>query len=312
MNLTRVAFFGSPEFAVPTLQALIDSPYRPVVVVTQPDRPAGRSRALRPPPAKQTAQAADVPVLQPERLRDPAAAAALAAYEPELQIVCAYGQILRRDVLDLPRHGTLNVHASLLPRWRGASPIAAAIRAGDAETGVTIMLVGEGVDTGPMLTRRREPIDHEDDAGSLSERLATLGASLLLETMPNWIAGDLAAEPQDDRLATLAPRLQKEEGRIDWSQPAIDIWRQVRALSPWPGATTMLDGVALRIRRARPAEPAEGDGPPGRILAVDETIGVQTGAGVLLLEEVQREGRRAMAAAAFARGKRDLVGQRLE
>lgn len=309
MTAPRVAFFGSPDFAVPTLEALIDSPYRPVVVITQPDRPAGRGRTLTPPPVKEVATAVGVPLLQPPRLRKPDATAALAAYEPELQIIAAYGQILRPDVLALPRHGTLNVHASLLPRWRGASPIAAAIRAGDHESGVTIMLVDEGEDTGAILSSRTAPIHDDDDAGTLSDRLAAMGAELLLQTIPRWLAGEIKPQPQDATLATRAPRLKKEEGCIDWSQPAVEIWRQVRAFSPWPGATTSLRGDAVRVWSAHP-ERGGGD-LPGAVLGVGDTIAVATGEGVLHLERVQRAGKRAMTAAEFARGERGLIGLRL-
>lgn len=308
MKPPRVAFFGSPEFAVPTLHALIESAYQPVLVIAQPDRPAGRGRILRPPPVKALALAAGIPIMQPERLRDPVATAAVAAGEPELQIICAYGQILRREVLDLPRHGTLNVHASLLPRWRGAAPIAAAIQAGDTETGATIMLVDKGEDTGGILTSRREPIQDSDDSGQLNERLARLGAALLLETIPRWLAGEITPQPQDERLATRAPRLKKEDGRIDWTQSAVAIWRQVRAFSPWPGASTTLDGVAVRIQQASPAE--RGGDAPGTVRGDGDTIAVQTGDGILHIERLQRAGRRTLSAAEFTRGERHLTERR--
>ena len=310
MTMPRVAFFGSPDFAVPTLTALIESPYRPCVVVTQPDRPAGRGRTPRPSPVKVAAQAAGIDVLQPARLRDPEATAALASYGPELQVIAAYGQILRPDVLALPRFGTLNVHASLLPRWRGASPVAAAILAGDAETGATIMLVDEGEDTGDILTSRAEPIRSDDDAGSLGDRLAALGASLLLETIPAWLAGEIAPRPQDASRATRARRLRKAQGRIDWTRPAAEIARQVRAFSPWPGATTRLRSDDVRIWRAR-AEGSDAVGPPGTVVAVGETIDVATGDGWLRVDRLQRAGKRAMDAHAFALGERGLTGQRL-
>lgn len=310
MTMPRVAFFGSPDFAVPTLTALIESPYRPCVVVTQPDRPAGRGRTPRPSPVKAAAQAAGIDVLQPARLRDPEATAALAAYEPDLQVIAAYGQILRPDVLALPRFGTLNVHASLLPRWRGASPVTAAILTGDAETGATIMLVDEGEDTGDILTARAEAIRPDDDAGSLGDRLAALGAALLLETIPAWLAGEIAPQPQDTSRATRAPRLRKAQGRIDWTRPAAEIARQVRAFSPWPGATTRLRSDDVRIWRAR-AEGAGAAGSPGTVVAVGETIDVATGDGLLRVERLQRAGKRAMDARAFANGEPDLAGQQL-
>ena len=316
MTSPRVAFFGSPDFAVPTLQALADSAYRPVVVVTQPDRPAGRGRALRPPPVKAVAQAAGIDVLQPARLRAPEATSALAAYAPDLQVIVAYGQILRPGVLSLPRFGTLNVHASLLPRWRGASPVTAAILADDAETGVTIMRVDEGEDTGDILSSRVEPIRPQDDAGSLSERLARLGAGLLLETIPLWLSSEITPQPQDDALATRARRLEKAQGRIDWTEPAADICRQVRAFSPWPGATTDLQGAGLRIWRASWSELGLGESAservkPGTVLAVGTTIEVATGDGRLRIERLQRAGKQALDARAFSNGEPDLVGRML-
>lgn len=309
-DTVRLAFFGSPEFAVPTLRALIESPWRPVVVVTQPDRPAGRSRKLTAPPAKIAAEEAGLPVIQPARLREPESVADLAAYKPNLQVIAAYGQIIRRDVLDLPAHGTLNVHASLLPRWRGAAPVAAAIRAGDSETGVTIMLVDEGVDTGATLSKRIVPIRDTDTTGSLSERLAQIGADLLLETIPRWIAGEIAAEPQDESRATKAPRLKKEDGQIDWSKSVAQIARTVRAVTPWPGATTKLGNTSLRVLHAEAGPELQVD-KPGTVLEAEGWIGVQTGDGILILHELQREGKRPLAAKVFARGERRFLGGRL-
>lgn len=309
MSPPRVAFFGSPDFAVPTLEALIASPYRPVVVVTQPDRPAGRGRALRSPAVKRVAEAAGIEVLQPPRLRAAEATAALAAFAPDLQVITAYGQILRPDVLALPRFGTLNVHASILPRWRGAAPVAAAILAGDAESGVTIMLVDEGEDTGQILRTRVEPIDDRDDAGSLGERLARIGAALLLETIPDWLAGEITPLPQDESQSTRARRLRKAQGRIDWEQPATEIARQVRAFSPWPGASTSLRDSALRIWRASVLRDGGGASTPGEVIAAGSTIDVLTGAGVLQIERLQRAGKQALDARAFVNGEPQLVGQ---
>ena len=310
----RVAFLGSPDFAVPSLEALTAGPFRPVVVVTQPDRPAGRGRKLRPPPVRQVADAAGIPVLQPSRLRESSATAALAAYAPDLLVVVAYGQILRPEVLALPRHGTLNVHASLLPRWRGAAPIPAAIRAGDPETGVTIMLMDEGVDTGAILASQREPIHEDDDSAALSDRLAHAGAALLLDTLPRWIAGSLTAQAQDNAKATHAPRLRKEDGLIDWRQSAAEIARQVRAYSPWPGAWTRLQGAELLILRAHAAPGAEalsGTVLAGTVVGTGDSVAVATGDGVLHVETLQRSGRRRLDARAFSNGERDLPGTRL-
>ena len=304
----RTVFFGSPDFAVPTLNALINSPYRPVAVVTQPDRGAGRGRRLRRPPVAERAAEAGIIALQPSRLRDPEAVAEIAALAPDLQIVAAYGQLLPPAVLDAPRYGTLNVHASLLPRWRGASPVSAAIAAGDAETGATIMLVDETEDTGPILAQRATAIGARETAGELSDRLAALGASLLLETIPRWLAGEITAQPQDAALATRARRVRKDAGRIDWTLPAAQIARNVRAYTPWPGAFTELEGQRVRLATA---STETGGGAPGKVVEVGgDAIRVATGDGVLAVERLQRAGKREMSAAEFARGAGNLVGKR--
>ena len=307
----RTIFYGSPDFALPVLSALIDGPWRPVAAVTQPDRPAGRGRKPKPPPVKELAQAAGIPVVQPQRLRDEAAIAQIAAFRPELQIVAAYGQLLPEAVLDLPAHGTLNVHASLLPRWRGAAPVHAAILHGDPETGATIMLVDQTEDTGDILAQRPARIGASETAGELSDRLARLGAELLVETIPRWLAGEIAPQPQDASLATRARRIGKSAGEIDWTSPAIEIERQVRACTPWPGAFTTAAGRQLRIAKAEWI-PTIGDRPgaiPGRISVSGDWIGVQTGRGTLALRRLQRAGKREMSAAEFARGAAALDGQ---
>ena len=305
----RALFYGSPDFAVPTLQALIDSPYRPVAVITQPDARAGRGRALRPPPVKELAARHGIAAIQPARLRDRAAIAQIASLRPDLQIVAAYGQIIPADILDLPRWGTLNVHASLLPRWRGAAPISAAILHGDAETGVTIMLVDETEDTGGILRRRATAIDPREHAGQLSDRLAAMGAELLLETLPDWLEGAITPEPQDDSRATRARRVDKRQGRIDWRQPAAQIVRHIRAYTPWPAATTRLGPASIRI-----SEATVGDGgataPAGTIVGDGEIITVATGSGALDVLRLQRAGKRELSAAEFSRGSRGLVGRR--
>ncbi len=304
----RTVFFGSPDFAVPTLNALIDSPYRPVAVATQPDRGAGRGRKLRRPPVAERAAEAGIIALQPSRLRDPEAVTEIAALAPDLQIVAAYGQLLPPAVLDAPRYGTLNVHASLLPRWRGAAPVSAAIAAGDAETGATIMLVDETEDTGPILAQRATAIGARETAGELSDRLAALGASLLLETIPRWLAGEIEPQAQDAALATRARRVRKDAGRIDWALPAAQIARNVRAYTPWPGAFTELEGQRVRLAAAF-AE--DGAGAAGEIVSVSaDTIRAGTGDGVLAVERLQRAGKREMSAAEFARGAGNLVGKR--
>jgi len=305
----RVLFYGSPDFAVPTLQALIDSPWRPVAVVTQPDARAGRGRSLRPPPVKQLAEAHGIPAIQPAKLRERAAIAQVASLRPDLQLVAAYGQIIPKQILDLPRFGSLNVHASLLPRWRGASPISAAILHGDAETGVTIMLVDQTEDTGAIVRQRSTPIDESEHAGELSDRLADLGARLLIETIPDWIGGNITATPQDDALATRARRVEKGQGNIDWTQSAQRIARHIRAYTPWPSANTTLGQQTVRVTAATVGEPSSSD-PPGTITALGSAVVVATGAGQLNVHRLQRAGKREMGAEEFARGARDLVGQR--
>ncbi len=305
----RVLFYGSPDFAVPTLQALIDSPWRPVAVVTQPDARAGRGQSLRPPPVKELAEAYGIPAIQPSRLRERAAVAQITSLRPDLQIVAAYGQIIPRSLLDLPRIGSLNVHASLLPRWRGASPISAAILHGDAETGVTIMLVDEHEDTGGIVRQRATPIGESEQAGGLSERLAEIGATLLIETIPDWLEGKITVKPQDDSLATRARRVKKVQGRIDWSQSAEQIARHVRAFTPWPAASTALDQQTIRVTAARAGAPS-GTEPPGTIVELGPAIVVATGSGRLDVHRLQRAGKREMSAEEFARGARDLVGRK--
>ena len=306
----RVLFYGSPDFATPILSALLDTPWRPLAVVTQPDRPAGRGRRLRPPAVKQLAAEHEIPAIQPERLRRRAAVAQIAALQPDLQIVAAYGQLIPKSVLNLPRYGTLNVHASLLPRWRGAAPVSAAILHGDDETGATIMLVDETEDTGPILKQRKTRIGATEHAGSLSDRLALLGAELLVNTIPDWLDGAITPLPQDNQLATRARRVEKSAGKIDWTQPASQIARHIRAYTPWPGAMTRLDGESIRI-----AEAHEIDGsasPPGRIIDTTDSIEVATGSGVLRITRLQRAGKREMSAEEFARGVRALRDQRFD
>ncbi len=305
----RVLFYGSPDFAVPTLRALIDSPWRPVAVVTQPDARSGRGRRMQPPPVKEAAAEHGIPAIQPARLRDGAAIAQIASLRPDLQIVAAYGQIIPVEILELPAFGSLNVHASLLPRWRGASPISAAILHGDAETGVTIMLVDETEDTGEILRQRATPIDETEHAGQLSDRLAEMGAALLLETIPDWIAGGIGPEPQDSERATSARRVTKRQGRIDWSQPADQIARLVRAYTPWPAATTTLGDSTIRVTSATGTEESV-NAEPGTITEIGNVIAVAAGSGTLQIHRLQRAGKRELSAEEFARGVRDLAGLR--
>lgn len=297
---------GSPEFALPTLQALVEH-YQVVGVVTQPDRPSGRGRNLTPPPVKVLAESLQLPVIQPERLKEPAAMEQLQAWQPDLIVVTAFGQILRRAVLELPPFGCINVHASLLPRWRGAAPIQAALLHGDAESGVTIMKMDPGVDTGPLLSQRAEPILPDDTAASLSERLARSGAELLIETLPAYLRGELEPQPQDEAAATYAPMLKKEDGQLDFSAGAEELERRVRAFSPWPGAFTRWRDGLLKVHRARAAEsPSPG---PGRRLIWDGLPAVGTARGILVLEEVQPAGKRPMPGKVFLSGAREWADE---
>jgi methionyl-tRNA formyltransferase len=321
--MARIVFMGSPDFAVPSLRALVEAGHEVVSVITQPDRAAGRGRRLAPPAVKVAAEDLNLPVVQPASLRRPEVVAWLAELEPAVIVVVAYGQILRRAVLDIPPKGTLNVHASLLPRHRGAAPVAAAIRAGDEQTGVSIMLLDEGLDTGPVLATQSTPILDEDTAGALTDRLATLGAALLVETLPAWLDGRIAPQPQDDTRATYAPRLDKEAGRIDWSRAAIELWRHVRAVTPWPGAATSYNGVSLRLLDAWPL-PVAANAPPGTVVSLPEdaveaapaarprpAFAVATGDGLLLPLRLQRAGKRPLYAEEFLRGERGFMGARL-
>ena len=265
---------------------------------------------MRPPPVKEFAAKHGIPALQPERLRRRAALAQIAALKPDLQIVAAYGQLIPPSVLELPKFGSLNVHASLLPRWRGAAPVSAAILHGDQETGATIMLVDETEDTGPILSQRTTPIDPDDDAERLSDRLSRLGAELLAETIPAWLEGSIEPAPQDDSLATRARRIDKSAGRIDWQQSASQIARHVRAYTPWPGATATLNDRPVRITGA--SARGGGDSQPGVIVQVDDAIHVATGDGTLCIHRLQQAGKRELTAAEFARGARDLENQRFD
>lgn len=309
--MTRVVFMGTPEFSGPSLQSLLAGPYRVVGIVTQPDRPQGRGRRPMPSPVKQIALDQGLAVLQPKSLRQPEAMADLIRLEPDVIVVAAFGQILSPDVLALPARGCVNVHASLLPRWRGAAPVQAAILAGDQVTGSTIMLMDEGMDTGPVLAQAALMISDEDTGGSLAQRLARQGADLLAETLPRWLAGEIEPRSQDDRLATLCRPVRKEQGRIDWSRPAREIARVVRAYNPWPAASTTWQGQPLKILRAVCLEGNGGKQQPGTVLESPQPGAVVTGEGLLGLQIVQLAGRRAMPLAEFLRGQRDFIGGQL-
>lgn len=297
---TRIVFMGSPEFALPTLKALAEN-YAVVGVVTQPDRPAGRGRTLTPPAVKTLAEQLELPLMQPRRLSKDKAMQQLKDWNPELIIVAAFGQILKPEVLGLPPFGCINVHASLLPRWRGAAPIRAAILHGDQETGVTLMKMDAGVDTGPLLSQRSTPVLPEDTPLTLSERLAELGAELLLETLPAYLTGELQPQPQDETQATYAPMLKKEDGQLDFSQPAEELSRRVRGLKPWPGAFMLWQGQRLKIQRAH-AE--EGKADIGQTIIVQGLPAIGTADGLLVLDELQPAGKKPMPGKVFLNGAR--------
>jgi methionyl-tRNA formyltransferase len=300
----RILFAGTPEFAVPALERLISAGLAPVGVLTQPDRPAGRGRRLQASPVKSCAQAHHLPVLQPATLRDSATVSQLAAFSADLMVVAAYGLILPQDVLDLPRHGCWNIHASLLPRWRGAAPIQRAIEAGDGEAGICIMQMDAGLDTGPVHTCRSTPIADDETGGSLHDRLAGMGADGLLECIGQLLDGRLPQpRPQDEREATYARKVEKAEAQIDWTRPAAELERRVRAFNPWPVAWCELGGERLRVWRAA-ALPRERQCTPGQVLAAtDDGIDVSAGEGALRLLEVQRPGGRRLAAADYLRAR---------
>ncbi len=308
----RIIYAGTPDFAVPALQSLLDSQHQVVAVLTQPDRPAGRGQRLHASPVKQLALAHAIPVLQPITLRDGDIQAELRALAPDLMVVAAYGLILPEPVLRIPRHGCINIHASLLPRWRGAAPIHRALLAGDAETGITIMQMAKGLDTGDILLRRITPIASDDAAASLHDRLAGLGAEALLSSLGLLANGRLQPEPQDHDRATYAAKLDKAEAEIAWAAPAARIERMIRAFNPWPVAQTRCDQGVLRIWRASIGAETSAAA-PGTVLreSRDQGVLVQTGdGGTLWLEELQLPGGKPQPARTFLNGH-SLAGQRL-
>lgn len=294
---------GSPDFSLSALRALA-SHYQVVGVVTQPDRASGRGRELKAPPVKLLAQELNIPVIQPQKLREPEAMQQLQNWNPELIVVAAFGQILRKEVLELPQYGCINIHASLLPRWRGAAPINAAVLAGDEETGVTIMKMDVGLDTGPMLSMRKIRITPDDTAGSLLQALSTLGADLLIETLPAYIAGNLIPQPQPAEGMTYAPMLKKEDGLLDFNHPAVDLERRVRAMNPWPGAWFQWHGAPLKVHKAHVEQ---GQAEAGKRLIEQNQPAVGTGSGLLILDEVQPPGKKSMSGKAFLSGARDWL-----
>jgi methionyl-tRNA formyltransferase len=307
--MARLVLMGSPTFALPTFEALAEE-HEIVGVFTQPDKPAGRGLRPTPPPVKVWAQERGLPMFQPRSLRrDPEAVAQLRALRPEVIVVVAYGLILPPEVLALPPYGCLNLHASLLPRYRGPAPIQAALLHGDSETGVTVIWMTEEVDAGPILAMEREPIYPEDTAETLGERLARRGARLMRETLRRWLAGEITPQPQDPSQATYCPRITKADGEIDWRRPAVEIERRIRAFTPWPGAYTFWKGRLLKIGPARVR--LDLHAPPGRVVPVNGGAGVGTGEGVLELRTVQLEGKRMMPIEAFLNGHPDFLGATL-
>ncbi|MBC7877790.1 MAG: methionyl-tRNA formyltransferase [Anaerolineales bacterium] len=299
----RIVFMGSPDFALPVLRVLAQN-YQVVGVVTQPDRSSGRGRALKSPPVKTLALELNIPIMQPEKLRLPESMEQLRAWNPELIVVAAFGQILKKDVLDLPRYGCINVHASLLPRWRGAAPINAAILAGDEETGVTIMQMDVGLDTGPMLAKKSIRIKPDDTTGSVLQILSTLGADLLKETLPDVISGKLTATPQPEQGATYAPMLKKDDGLLDFAHPAIELERRVRAMNPWPSAWFEWNGNPLKVLCASVVNGEKGLASGSRF-TVEGRPAVMSADGALVLDEVQPAGKKIMSGKSFLAGARD-------
>jgi methionyl-tRNA formyltransferase len=298
--MTRIVFMGSPDFAVPALTSL--AAHYPVIgVVTQPDRPSGRGMTLTPPPVKVAAQKLGIPVIQPEKLKQPEALQQLQDWNPDLIVIAAFGQILRPNVLDLPKYGCLNIHASLLPRHRGAAPIQAAILAGDAETGITIMKMDAGLDTGPMLRQRAIPISTDETGGSLYEKLSKLGGELLLETIPDTISGKLTPQPQPEEGATYFGMIKKEDGLLDFTRPAIELERRIRAFHPWPGTFIFWNKAPLKIHKAHVKSSRV---ETGKYVVVDGLPAVGTTDGLIIFDELQPAGKKSMSGTAFLAGGR--------
>lgn len=309
--MTNIIFMGTPEFAVPSLRALAGMA-RVSAVFTQPDAPAGRGGQPKPPPVKLAAQELGIPVFQPVSLKPPEVYEQLRELAPDVIVVAAFGHILRKNVLELPPRGCVNVHASLLPRWRGASPISAAIAAGDAQTGVTIMRMGAGLDDGPMLSQSAVNILPNDTTGSLTPRLAQLGAELLAQTLPGYLRGDLSPIPQPEHGITLCRTLKKEQGQMDWRAPAPALERHTRAMSPWPGAFTHWDGKLIKILEVSLAPVSRPELPAGQVFAHAKNVCVQCGEGALELIKIQPEGKKPQTARDFINGQRAFMNALLQ
>jgi methionyl-tRNA formyltransferase len=309
MTGLRIIFMGTPEFACPTLQVLIDRGENLVAVVTQPDRPKGRGQQMQAPPVKELAQKHGIPIMQPLKVRVPEAVEEIRSYAPDLIVVVAFGQILPKALLDIPKYGCINVHASLLPKYRGAAPLNWCIINGETETGVTTMLMDVGLDTGDMLLKKTTPIDPDEDARSLHDRLSAIGAEALAETLDLLVADRLVPEKQDDSLTCYAPMLKKELGCIDWNDTPVKIKNLVRGVTPWPGAYSYLDGKLLKVFRVRTAD---GSGTPGSVLRADKSgIEIACSGGSIYIDELQLEGKKRLPAAEFLAGCKLASGMTL-
>lgn len=308
----KLVFMGTPEFAVPTLEALIRDSYRIVAVYSQPDKKAGRGQRIASPPVKQLALSQGLQVIQPDSLKVAGTVERLSSSAPDLIVVAAFGEILPPEVLALPRFGCVNVHPSLLPQYRGSSPIATAILQAEEITGVTIMLMDAGLDSGPILRQEKVHISPDDTTGSLTVKLAQVGARLLVKTLPLWLEGQVEPCPQEESQATFTKSIAKGDGEMDWKLPALELWRRVRAFDPWPGCYTWWGGKRLKLIEVVPIGGEQRGGEAGKVIALPQpapaAIGIETGYGVLGLLQVQLEGKREMSAGEFIRGQRDFIG----
>jgi len=306
----RVIFMGTPEFAVPSLESLVHSSYQVIAVYTQPDKHSGRGQRVAFPRIKEVAIFEGIQVVQPATLNNAGVANQVAGLAPDLIVVAAFGRILPREILAIPKFGCINVHPSLLPDYRGASPVATAILRGDEVTGITIMLMDSGMDTGPILAQREVTISAEDTNGSLTAKLAQDGAHLLMETLPSWLEGNIELQPQNEERASYTEVITREDSRIDWHLPALNLWWRIRAFNPWPGCYTWWQGKKLRISRAIPL--AGGEGEKGEVIGLPPSapavVGVKAGEGILGLLSVQLEGKRDIPAEEFVRGQRGFIG----
>ncbi|SFJ61923.1 methionyl-tRNA formyltransferase [Thermoflavimicrobium dichotomicum] len=309
--MIRIVFMGTPDFAVPSLEMLMAEQYDVIAVVTQPDRPKGRKKELAPPPVKVVAEKYQIPVYQPERLRNPDEMQKIIDLKPDLIVTAAFGQILPKEILDAPRLGCINVHASLLPKYRGGAPIHKAIMDGEKVTGVTIMYMVEKLDAGDIIAQREVPITPEDHVGTMHDKLSRVGAELLKEVLPKLIRGEIQPIPQDESQATFAPNIRREDEKLDWTRTAEQLANQVRGLHPWPVAFTLWKEKPMKIWWAE-ASDQEANALPGTVIRVEETgIYVAAGKGTLILKEVQPAGKRRMKVEEFVRGRQMQVGERL-